>query len=339
MTTNNKELFIRYFSGQTSETENDAISSWMEESVENQKQIEDMYFIWQTSKSLHIMATVDSGKALSSLKTRINKKKEKKQFNIFLRRTSKIIAAVLVPVLLFSNYLYYKENDMDIQFIEIKTNPGVITSVILPDSTKVWINASSYLKYPSHFNNKKREVYLDGEGYFEVKKDKKTPFLVKVHDNYTVNVLGTKFNVRAYSDDNKIETTLVNGAVNLNIEKTNKRIIQYDLKPNQKAIFEDERLYLQWVDPIYEMGWKEGKMYFKNHPIEEVIKRLSRHYNVTFNIKNTKVFESLITAKFESEQLLQVLEYIKLASGIQYIVHESNIEGERLSQMKIELTK
>ncbi|MDD2436843.1 MAG: FecR family protein [Massilibacteroides sp.] len=334
-----KELIIRFFSGDATDAEIETLDSWIGESEENRRFVEDCYFIWQSSEKLHIIKTINTSKALASFKEKRNKKEKITRLKRYLFWTQRVAAILLLPALALSYTLYRTTYEEDIRFLEVKTSPGVITSVILPDSTKVWINSCGYLKYPTQFKRNKREVVLEGEGYFEVSQNKNAPFFVKIHDNYSVKVLGTHFNVRAYADDRKIETTLVEGSVGLNINTTEKKIIQYVLKPNQKAVFENNQLYVQWVDPIYEMGWKDGKMYFKNHPMEEVLKRLSRHYNVTFEVKSPKVWESLITAKFESEQLSQVLEYIKIASGIRYFVQKSNIEGDRISKTIIELTK
>lgn len=225
------------------------------------------------------------------------------------------------------------------QYMEIRTNPGMITSVILPDSSKVWINSCGYLKYPVRFTKDHREVVLEGEGYFEIKKNEAAPFTVKVNENYAVQVLGTNFNITAYKEDEKIETTLVEGSVRLNIITQTGQTISQLLKPDEKAVFEDNKLSLQQIDPLFETSWKDGKMYFKNQPMNDVIKRLSRHYNVVFNVKDPEILESLITAKFESEQLLQVLEYIKLASDIKYKIHRPDITDDRLNETTIELTK
>lgn len=335
-----KELFIRYFSGRTSDSENDLIESWIAETDENKQILEQYYFIWQTSEYIHVMQSVNTHKALSSFNEKIRVKEMNTRFSQYFLWTRRVAVTLFVAALLLSHlYDQKSDNESQIQYVEMKTNPGVVSSVILPDCTKVWINSCSSLKYPVRFAENKREVVLDGEGYFEVMKDAKTPFLVRTRDNYAVEVLGTKFNVKAYSGEKKIETTLVEGSVGLNINATERKQMQYVLKPNQKGIYENGLFSVQWVEPIYEMGWIDGKMYFKNLQMKEVINRLSRHYNVTFDVKDRKVLESSITAKFESEQLLQIMEYIRLASGIKYKVHEVNIEGDKLNKMIIDLTK
>lgn len=338
-----EELIVRYLSGTTTDSERERVNSWIAESAEHMRFMEECYFLWEASRKVQIHKTIDTSRALSALKATIKvkegKEKRKNFLQFYLNWIQRIAAILLIPVLLFSYYLYRSSKVIADQYIEVKTNPGVITSVVLPDSTKVWINASSCLKYPARFTDGKRRVFLEGEGYFEVTENKHQPFFVETDNNLSVKVIGTQFNVNAYSEDQKIETTLVEGSVNLIIDDNTIHNKQYQLKPNQKATFEKGKLTLQWVDPIYEIGWREGKMYFKNHPMEEVLKKLSRHYNVSFEVKNPEVLQSLLTGKFESEQLLQIMEYLQVASGIKYSIHETSISGDRLDKMIIELTK
>lgn len=335
----NEEIIIRYITGETTEKENLLISSWLSESSENQKILEQFYFTWKTADCIHIIESANPQQKLSSLKDRIKNKNQKRNKQKVVLWIQRIAAILFLPTLLLSYYFYNSGKENTEQYMEVRTNPGMITSIILPDSSKVWINSCGYLKYPIRFTKTHREVFLEGEGYFEVKKNEAAPFTVKVNDNYAVQVLGTSFNITAYKEDERIETTLVEGSVRLNIKTQTGESISQLLKPDQKAIFEKNRLALQQVDPIIETSWKDGKMYFKNQPMNDVIKRLSRHYNVVFDVKNPEILESLITAKFESEQLLQVLEYIKLASDIKYKIHRPNITDDRLNETTIELTK
>lgn len=334
-----QELLIRYLSGTTDSIENDQINSWLSESEENKEILEQCYFIWQSTGLIHTMNTVDTQKALTEFKRTVSKKRIRKTSKNMLVWMQRVAAVLFIPTLLLAYYFYKTGDDEVMQYMEIRTNSGMISSVILPDSSKVWLNSCGYLRYPVRFSEKRREVELQGEAYFEVEKQVNSPFIVKVEDDYAVEVLGTKFNVSAYPEDNSIETTLVEGSVRLNVNTKTKKGIQYVLRPNERGTLADGILSVNWVDPIYETGWKDGKMYFKNHSMEEVIKRLSRHYNVTFDVKNPEVLESLITAKFESEQLPQVMEYLRLASGIKYKIQNKDINDERLSKVIIELTK
>jgi ferric-dicitrate binding protein FerR (iron transport regulator) len=334
-----EDILLCYISGKSTKEEDAIVDSWLSESEENKKQLEQFYFIWRTADCIRAMDSVDPQGSLSVLKKRIKQKRRKQKMNNTLFRIQRIAAILFVPALMLAYYFYKQSPEDVLQYMEVRTNPGMITSVILPDSSKVWINSCSYLKYPVRFTNGNRTVSLEGEAFFDVKKNTDSPFQVNINDNYSVSVLGTKFNVSAYPDDDRIETTLVEGLVQLNATTSFGKQIEQILRPNQKGVFYKDELSLQQVDPLYETSWKDGKMYFKNHPMNEVLKRLSRHYNVVFEVKNPEVLESYITAKFDSEQLLQVLEYLKLASGLKYKIQKPNITDDKLNEMPIELTK
>lgn len=334
-----EEVIIRYLTGEATDEEAASVTLWASESTENQMMLEQFYFTWKTAGYIHTIESAKPQQKLSELKSRIRNKNKRVTVTRTLQWIQRIAAVLFIPTLLLSYYFYSKGDDGIMQYMEVRTNPGMITSIILPDSSKVWINSCGYLKYPVRFTKESRDVTLEGEAYFEVKRDESTPFIVKVNDSYGVEVLGTKFNVTAYPEDEKIETTLVEGSVRLNITTTSGKQIKQILKPYQKGVFSKDILSLHQIDPLYETSWKDGKMYFRNQPMNDVIKRLSRHYNVVFDVKNPEIMESLLTAKFESEQLLQVLEYLKLASNVQYKIHKPNISDDRLNEMTIELTR
>ncbi len=334
------EIVIRYLSGTASEEERRAVEKWASESPENEQALEQFYFIGQLADRLKVIDQVNAEASLRDLKEKI--RREKKSVSIRRRwmALQRIAAILFLPALLLSYYLFTRQQPTEAlpQYIEVRTNPGMVTAVDLPDGSKVWLNAGGYLKYPTHFAAGHREVYLAGEGYFDVAKRRNQPFLVKVSESYGVEVTGTEFNVSAYEEDGKIVTTLVEGSVQLNL-RTAGRSERYPLHPNEKAVFKAGQISVETVDPIYETGWREGKMYFKNLPMQDVLQRLSRYYNVRFAVNNRKVYESIITAKFENEQLPQVLEYIQLATGIKYKIRKPEISGEKLNAVVVELTK
>lgn len=335
----NDEIIARYLAGECTEEENNMMQSWLSEDAENQRILEQVYFAWKTTGLINIIEKAGIQEKLSALKKQVKNKERRHLLHKTALWMQRIAAVLFIPALLLSYYFYNRGSDEEMQYMEVRTNPGMISSVVLPDSSKVWINSCGYLKYPVRFTTENREVHLEGEGYFDVKKNDDSPFIVKVNDNYAVEVLGTEFNIKAYAEDEKIETTLVDGSVRINIMTEEKKQIRQILKPNQKGIYQDNTLVLEQIDPLYETSWIDGKMYFKNEPMAEVLKHLSRHYNVAFDVKKPEILESFITAKFESEQLMQVLEYLKLASNIKYKMYKPDISDERITRMRIELTK
>lgn len=146
-------------------------------------------------------------------------------------------------------------------------------NLTLSDGTRVWLNAETELRYPVQFNGKERVVYLKGEAYFEVAKNKKKPFLVQV-DNMSVKVYGTEFNVNTYD---KIETVLVTGSVSTN--QGGKEVL---LKPNQKGVFDQAsgKITVEDVDVLAYVSWKNGDFIFRNESLNSIMDKLSRWYGL-----------------------------------------------------------
>ncbi|PKP05985.1 MAG: hypothetical protein CVU10_00010 [Bacteroidetes bacterium HGW-Bacteroidetes-5] len=164
-----------------------------------------------------------------------------------------------------------------VEYNELSIPKGRSYSVVLSDGSRVWLNAQSKIKYPVRFSNNERRVYISGEAYFEVVKDEKNPFLVVTPD-YTVKVLGTKFNVNAYSDEKVGATTLVSGAISIPTTEGPDRLIlpgeqfQFD-KESKSVIIEkvNTDLYTSWIDNVLIMD---------QMPLEEIFKILKRRYEI-----------------------------------------------------------
>ena len=235
---------------------------------------------------------------------------------------------------------YSRVKGTNVRTLAVRTNPGVVSAFDLPDGSKVWLNANSELRYPSDFNADTRTVELTGQGYFEVTKNAHKPFIVKADKDYSVEVLGTSFNVSAYKDESMIETTLVEGSVKLNVVSGGKRMTQM-LKPNEKAEYQKGagKIKVFGVNTEYDTAWKNGEIIFRNHPMDKVLKTLERHYHVVFEVKDNEILKSIITARFKDEQLPQVLEYLKLASGIQYAIHKPTVKDSGSGTSVVEISK
>lgn len=201
----------------------------------------------------------------------------------------------------------------------ITTPRGGQYNVILADGTEVWLNAASSLKFPTSFTGKEREVELTGEAYFEVAKNKAMPFHVTAAGQ-TVEVLGTHFNVNAYTDENGIKTTLLEGSV-----KVSKAGLQVVIKPGQQALFNNSAVNVtDGVDIDEVMAWKNGKFYFNNADIQTVMRQVSRWYNVDIEYAG-KIPEDHFTGKFSKNMTaanaLKVLEF----TGVNF-----KIEGRKI---------
>ncbi|SFA52394.1 FecR family protein [Pedobacter suwonensis] len=194
-----------------------------------------------------------------------------------------------------------------IAYNTIQTPKGGQYQVILPDGTKVWLNAASSLRYPEVFSGNERSVELMGEAYFEVAKNKAQPFHVKSHQQ-DVEVLGTHFNINSYLDNNTIKTTLLEGRVRI----SNGQSVKI-LKPGEQAIAEVSgngvRLATD-VDTDDETAWKNGLFQFNNADLKSILKQLERWYDVQIDYRSipNKKYNGMVPRKAKLSEVLKMLE-------------------------------
>ncbi|SDG29017.1 FecR protein [Pedobacter terrae] len=195
-----------------------------------------------------------------------------------------------------------------IAYNTIQTPKGGQYQVILPDGTKVWLNAASSLKYPEVFSGNIRSVELTGEAYFEVAKNKARPFHVKNH-HQDVEVLGTHFNINSYLDDNTIKTTLLEGRVRI----SNGQSVKI-LKPGEQAIAEVSGdgiiTVATGVDADDETAWKNGLFQFNNADLKSVLSQLERWYDVDIDYHTipNKKYNGMVPRKSKLSDVLKMLE-------------------------------
>lgn len=217
---------------------------------------------------------------------------------------------------------------------ETKMNEVVIpfgkkSLLILADGTIVWLNAGSKFAFPTKFTGNKREVYLEGEAYFEVAQNKQAPFYVHTQE-LDVHVLGTKFNISAYPSDAKVETFLLEGK--LAISEQYKLSFLDDetiLAPSQKASYNKEEKTIDISDERdiqFAIAWTEGWFKFKQQNLDEVLQKLQRYYNVEFEyqVKSSKI--DLITGKLDlKESIEKVMIALADVAKIQYQIDHDKI--------------
>ena len=206
---------------------------------------------------------------------------------------------------------------------------GKRSSILLSDGTKVYLNAGSRLVFPQKFSGKNRKVYLKGEAYFDVFKNKEIPFIVST-DNINVTVHGTQFNLRDNNLENESEVVLVEGAVSL---KDNSMMNflgkETNLIPNQKAVYNKENNKTSVesnVDVNYYISWKEGFLEFNRESILSVFKRLSHFYNVSFVTESSVELNRKISGKLDlKESLEDVMKVIADAAPITFRIEQDKI--------------
>ena len=225
------------------------------------------------------------------------------------------------------NYKSKKEIEK-LVYNELTIPYGKRFDLILSDGTKVKLNSGSSIKYPQQFiNGKDRKVFLKGEAFFEVAKDMAHPFIVNT-DELNIRVLGTKFNVSSYLEDEDVNTVLVEGSVSL-YEKGEKFNSQKSslLDPGHKAEWNKIQalLSIEKVDTSIYTGWMEGKIVFDHLPFENILKKLERHYNVSIICNDVKLNKEKFTATFDIETIEQILNSFNKNYKLNFVIENNQI--------------
>jgi transmembrane sensor len=343
-------MILKKLDGLSSHEEDEFIRKWIAENEENKQLYKHIESTRMLFSRLNSMRRIDVNKARRRVKNQIRDFRTIPDLWLWLQR----IAAVLFIPLLLSVGVYWAIKKPFQQKIipsrEIQSAYGVRTKFTLPDGSLVWLNSGSVLKYPERFTGLRREVFLYGEAYFDVARNRHSSFYVNLGE-LSVKATGTSFNVAAYPEENTFETTLISGYVNLvKTGADQKEIVVCHLKPNQHAIYSKEikkiKLYEEDIkaknEPLTTLpsgkpatlpnatdqlslerenkytSWIHGKLIFRNDPMDLVAKRLGRWYNAEIELKDSILYNFQYTATFTNETLEQVLELLALSTPIEY---------------------
>lgn len=203
----------------------------------------------------------------------------------------------------------------DIHYNELIVPKGGEFMLQLADGTKVWLNSQSELKYPMVFDKTKREVYLNGEAYFEVAKNANCPFHVIAKDNIDVEVLGTSFNVRSYPDETSVETVLEEGKVSMS--RGEDKVI---LTPGERGVYDPgKRIQVNGVDTELYTAWRMGRYIFMNEKVEDILKQLTRWYDIEVFYRNEEAKSVMISGDVRRYDNINILlEAMEISGGVHF---------------------
>jgi ferric-dicitrate binding protein FerR (iron transport regulator) len=333
----------KYLEGKTTVSESEQIRSWLI-NLENDVELRQILGeIWANSEIQLKGQAPDFNRMLDQVHHQINNQqihqlKPRALSTSFYQVFSRVAAILIIPLLLLSVYFYFNPAQTSNQLVsntfrEIYTKPGTRTQIDLPDGTRVWLNDGTTFRYPEQFTGTQREVFVDGEAYFEVKSNPENPFVVNNPMMNTV-VTGTHFNLNAYSADNYFEATLLEGKIHL--ENENKNLV---MKPGEQVQFDShlENVVQKTVDPQNAAAWVDGKLIFKDEKLETAIKKLARWYNVEIIVTDPEITNYLMTATIQDEKLDQSLKLIALALPVKFEFKKVNNQTE--IQRTIYMTK
>jgi len=346
-----RELIEKYLNNNCSDEELNLVLDWFNNSVHIAESKKLLFSVWEDLQKQEPAADIDFDSVLGRIHHEINTRQsrnliEKSGYDLIRYNRRKYITTVirniaailLLPVLGLGIYFYVKyyssvsvQTTTNIAYNEVFSSVDAITKIILPDGSNVWLNHSSSLRFPATFQGKSRDVELKGEGYFEIAHNPDMPFVVNAGE-LKIAALGTKFNVMAYAGENHIETSLIEGVVEIQKTGEGKKAVTISkMKPNDLAIYnkENSKITTKTVKDERYFSWKDGKLIFTAEPMEEVVKKLSRWFNVDIIIKNPELNDLLLTATFVNETLPQVMELLTIVLPVNYTIteREKNYDG------------
>ena len=262
-----EELLPRYCEGLATEEERLQVEMWMDESEENRRMAKQIHALYLATDTVHIMTKVDTEKALTKVKSRMTGNRQRK--TTWWEWAQRAAAVLFIPLLVTLMVQHWGGSEQELaQMMEVKTNPGMMTSLTLPDGTLVFLNSESTLSYPSRFDNGSTKVLMD---------------------------------------------------------------------PGQKLVYDtrDSKVQLYATSGESEIAWKEGKIIFRNTPLEEGLRMLEKRYNVEFIIKNDRLKGDSFTGTFTNQRLERILEYFQLSSQIRWRYLDSPDIKDEKSKIEI----
>lgn len=318
-------LLTRYLQQRSDKKEVAELKALLEETSDNECE-EVLLEIWNGDRyKMSFPSPVQFRSMVDAVRQRtvtVVKEKQRENSRPFITRFGRMAAAIFIAV--FVGYTVYMNRSLNElkkyqdKEISMSVAAGQQARIMLPDGTAVRLNSESTLIYPQFFGNIRRNVTLNGEAYFEVARDESRPFTV--HTPYLdIEVLGTVFNVYAYSDAEKEEMTLFSGSVLARSVLDPERSVL--VKPNQKVACNKQTgsLDVVNVDPVYETAWLTGDLVFRSEKLVDVFRKLERCYDVSITFSgDTTLLDDKFTGRIGAQNITEVMDILRIHYSFSY---------------------
>lgn len=308
------DLTAKQLEGKATAAEQEELRRWLEDDPTHKRQYEAQQELWRLTAPAPAPA-VDTNAAWQKVSAGIQaeqKSRDTKVIRMF-PMALKVAASVALLFGLFwlSRFLFFPYYGM-----ELVESGNRQVSVMLPDSSQVWLNRDSKLAYDPDFGGAKREVQLEGEAFFEVRKDPRRPFIIRTKATQT-KVLGTSFNLRAYPEEETVELEVATGRVAFSSKSRSAEVI---VTPGYAAKLDRESTE---IDHYSSPGgnawaWKSGRLEFEGQPLREVLQDLERYYQVELKLQNPAIANCRFTGSFEHAALEGVLQVLSASLQLEY---------------------
>lgn len=343
------QLLARYLAGECTERERKEVDDWIKADPENGKKLKQFSRIWDLSMQNKRMADdlFDAEKQWQELQDRLRKDEKsvhqsgsedrvtvsnfrKTSIHSMTQKVARVAAIVLIAglmgVLAYQNWGQPEPEPKEPVLREISTANAQRANLTLGDGTKVMLNAGSTVKFPDRFEEDIREVFLEGEAYFDVASNPDRPFLIHCRGS-VIEVLGTSFSVRSYAEENQVRVVVEEGRVSFSAGESDSENIaiveahemgRYQLGSNRinRSQIEDMQLYMSWLD---------GYLKFRETSMSKVATELERRYGVEVAFADTVLKDKSLTALLKSRSIRNVLDVITMSLDIDYQLEDNKV--------------
>lgn len=306
-------VLLSYLRGECNDTEAARVEAWCGESPENRKALEQLYYTLFVGDRVAVMNAVDTDASLEKFKSAVREKEKlarRKDLSIRWGRYAAMTAAFLTGLVVAGGITWGLVSNK-LSDYTVATAAGQRAQTVLPDGSRVWLNASTRLVYRNSFWSTDRQIDLSGEAYFEVAQDRHAPFVVNSKQIKT-RVLGTKFNVRAREEENRVVTTLLQGSVRMESPRTQDN--GYLLKPGQTMNINTDTYQaelIEYAEPSEVLLWINGKLEFKQHSLLEITNIMEKLFDIEFVYEDVALKTERFTGQFSTDstpdEILNVL--------------------------------
>jgi ferric-dicitrate binding protein FerR (iron transport regulator) len=319
-------LIIKFFAGEISDSEMTRLKSWLEQTPQNRRIFNEENELWQEAsvhtklenyKTNTTWMNISSKLGLGENNTRSVTILRKNKFRVLMA------AAIVACLVAVGGLCLWIAGKTSLQHIaasstKVATRDGEKAHIFLADSTEIILNSGSTLEYNGQYNINDRKVKFTGEAFFNVSTNTKKPFVVQL-DKMSISATGTRFNIFSFVNEDRVETTLEEGAIVVSVKGKE----PVNMKSGQQVVYfvKSKKVLVREVVTDTYTSWKENKLRFNDTPFEEVMRRIGRKYNVTFEITNRDLLNLKYTATFIDEPIEQVMQMLKAVSPITYKIY------------------
>jgi ferric-dicitrate binding protein FerR (iron transport regulator) len=335
------DLLARYLNSECNSEEAEQVEGWINASVEHQQEFEKLSKAWdlagsgagfekwdaQGSKEQFLLKVIQNQAVLIHEKEQQVQIKRLQVRNLWKYAAAAILIIGISGILVFT----FPGSHQNGAFTEVAVSKGSKSQMTLPDGSQVWLNADSKIKYTGEFNTVDRNIFLEGEAYFEVAKNPSKTFRVNA-GGLIVEAVGTAFNVKAYPEENVVEATLLEGSVKIGLEskpaqrmllKPDEQVFYY--KPDQQKMLTEKMLISKGIESKQFTSWINGQITINSETLESLVVKLDRKYDVKFHFDDPDLKKLRFTGVFKDETIEQILEVLKLSSPVNYRIQEREI--------------